>query len=127
MAAALALAAVGAVLTAAECAQLFRDYVLKAGVGFAIDANVSVNEIYIGDKFSEAQYFLVAEQGTGNVVIYPFQDETRAIYNSTSVFWSCNVVFNKKAQEISMGGMGFAHNTCRYNGARWLAERFMLS
>lgn len=115
---------IGAVLTAVECAQLFRDYILKAGVGFAIDANVSVNETYIGDKFSDSEYFLISEEGTGNVMIYPFKDESRAIYSSMSVFWSCNVVFNKRAQEISMGGMGFAHNTCRYNGARWLAEQF---
>lgn len=105
-----------------NAAEDFKQYIIKQNIGFAIDATVSLNEAYYGFPFKTATCFLVTEEGLGNVKIYPFPDTVQAIRALKSAY-SSNVVFDTCAKELCAGGYGFAHETCRRNGARWLCER----
>ena len=46
-------------------AQAFYQHVLKAGWGFAIDANVTLNTSYYGHGADQAGAFLITEEGMG--------------------------------------------------------------
>jgi hypothetical protein len=105
--------------------QLFDEHVLKAQWGFAMEHGVTIimDESKYGHKHAEAAAWLVLGNGIGKVWIYPFPDRDTCLNAAATVF-QCWVAYRngEPAQEIGSGGRGFAHQTCRMHGARWLAD-----
>lgn len=94
--------------------------VLKGGYGFAItDADVRLDERY--GRLNGATAYAATEEGTGNVVVYPFPS-VFACLAETAKWRMCWVAWNSGGDEIGCGGVGFAQETARCNGLKWLAK-----
>ncbi len=93
--------------------------VLTKGYGFAINANVKLDERY--GRLNGARAFAATEEGTGNVIVYPFPSAA-ACTDEASKWWVCWVAWDTHANEIGCGGVGFAQQTARSNGLQWLAK-----
>ena len=104
-----------------EAAKAFTDLIANKQWGFAIDATVTLDEDYYGHKNNDAVAWIVTEEGIGNVKIYPFRSKTLCLNVAKSLL-CCWVAYDKDAEELGSGGYGFAHQTCRVNGARWIAK-----
>lgn len=60
-------------MMAYTAANAFKKYVLEAGWGFPINANVKLVTDYYGYSLNKAKAFLITEQGIGKVFVYPFE------------------------------------------------------
>lgn len=68
-----------------------------------------------------AKAIIITEEGTGNCKIYPFPDVTKALKKAHSL-WVSWCVIGMNLITYGYGGLGFAHNTCGYNGFLWLGK-----
>ena len=93
--------------------------------GIATDFTVKVNTKFAhgGTEAHVHPYFMVTEEGTGNVFVYPLNVGSREAADIIMNTRHCSrILFNKDSMELRKQGMCLAHNTIRSAYSQWMAE-----
>ena len=96
-------------------------------IGFADpNAKFTVNRKWAKEGKDDAKhpFFIVTEEGIGNVVIYPVNLPEGAARNAFNSLSSSRILYNRKGDELDKGGMGLARNTVANQFTEWLSRNF---
>ena len=94
----------------------------KQGIAWPT-ATITVHECDCGVK--AAQAFVISEEGTGKIYIRTYSTKANALKAADS-FWCCWVALARDASELKAGGVGFACQTRREWGTKWINEQILL-
>ena len=98
-----------------------------SGVGFAWpNCSKTVKSGRNACNYREAAYFMVTEEGIGNVCIYPYRSRNEANEGMDFGLFGfavpSRILFNEKCDELASAGPGAPHNTIRKGFRDWLGS-----